>query len=73
MCKKKLLRIINVLICYEGILLSVCIERGSPKVSLTGRAPCTGVSHGQRAMEFVTFVLYDFSKQRIIDLLPSTK
>ena len=66
--KKKLLRIINGLVYDEGIL-----ERQNPKVLLTASAACTGVSYGQKAMKFVTFILYDFSKQRFTDLFPSAK
>ena len=53
--------------------MSVCLEMGNPKVCLTASAPCSGVSYGQKAMEFVIFILYDFSKQRVTDLLPSAK
>ena len=36
-------------------------------------APCTGVSYGEKAMKFVIVILYDYSKHRVIDLLPSAK
>ena len=53
--------------------MSVCLERCIPKVSRTACASCTGVLYGQKAMKFVIFILYDFSKQRFSDLLPSSK
>ena len=53
--------------------MSVCLERRNPKVSLTARAPCTVVSFGQKALKFVIFTLYDFSKQIVTDFLPSEK
>ena len=58
----------SALIYDEGIL-----ERRNPKVPLTARAACTGVSYEQKAMKFVTFILNDFSKQRVTDLFPSAK
>ena len=39
--------------------MSVCLEKRNPEVSLTARAPCTGVSYGQKAMMFVVLILHD--------------
>ena len=68
LCKKNLLSIIRALIYDEGIL-----KRRNPKVPLTACAVCDGVSEGQKAIKFVTFILYDSSKQRVTESLSFCK
>ena len=49
--------------------LFVLKGEGNPKVFLTA---CTDFSYGQKTMKFVVFILYDFSKQRVTDVLSSS-
>ena len=64
--KKLSIRIINALIYDEGILVSVCLERRNPEVSLTTRVPSSGVSYGQKAMKFVVLILHDSLNRELL-------